>query len=165
MTIQPPDLGKYPFFEDLDAASLYVLALKTEFLLFNNRDIIFKSGQAANSLYIIQSGSVQLLTDKLHSGQDEAPSPCVIRTLDAGETFGWSCLVPPHEWRMDAEAEHRTELLVIDGEALRRECEEHPRFGFKIIKRLSQLMLDRLYAVKFQLSMHNGKPYTTAEGA
>lgn len=159
------DLSTFPFFKDLDKGCLEALAGTAKIRTVNDLEVIFRTGQPANTLYVIKSGHVQLLSEKLESAQDTDPKPYIIRKLEGGETFGWSCLVPPHQWRLDAEASGKSELVVIDGENVRKQCAANPAFGFVMLQRVAQLMLDRLYAAKFQLTMHSGKPYTAAEGA
>ena len=159
------DLAAYPFFKGLDPARLEALATHASVRAVADLEVLFRTGEPADTLYVIKSGHVQLLSEKLESAEDTDPKPYIIRKLNEGETFGWSCLVPPNQWRLDAEASGNAELIVIDGDVVRKECKDHPAFGFEMLKRVAQLMLDRLHAAKFQLTMHSGRPYSQAEGA
>ena len=67
-----------------------------------------------------------------------------------GDVIGWSWLYPPYYWHFGARAIQRTTATFYYGTRLREECEENPAFGYELMKRISQVLLDRL---QFPLSL------------
>ena len=58
----------------------------------------------------------------------------------------WSWLLPPFKWSFNARAETDSKVLEFDGEAVLKDCESDPAFGYEVIKRFSALMAERLDA-------------------
>lgn len=82
-------------------------------------EVLFHPGEPAFSLYVVQSGAVEL-----HEGER------LLKTVEAGETFGERALLEDRTWRYRARAREATNLislgapefqaLVEGSEALRR---------------------------------------------
>lgn len=159
------DLEAYAFFKGLERGLLKELSRSARTREFKDGESIFKTGGKAEHLYVILEGKVNLLSEKLASQQDVEPVATAIRSVGPGEIVGWSWLVAPYQWRFDAEAVGKTVAIEVDGAAFRGLCEANPAFGYDVLQRLTRLIVDRLYAAKFQMSMHSGKPYSSAEGA
>jgi hypothetical protein len=47
----------------------------------------------------------------------------VVQALGPGEVLGWSWLLPPYEWHYSARAAEPTDVVALDGKALRARCE------------------------------------------
>jgi CRP-like cAMP-binding protein len=77
--------------------------------------------------------------------------PITIQTLSEGEVLGWSWLVRPYHWHFDARAVEVTRAIALDGECLRQKSENDCCLGYELLKRFSQLMVERLQAARFQL--------------
>jgi hypothetical protein len=75
----------------------------------------------------------------------------VIATLEEGDIMGWSWLVPPYYWRLDARAVQQTHVLALDGKCLRSKCEENHDLGYELLKRFTQVIEQRLHATRMQL--------------
>jgi len=78
-------------------------------------------------------------------------SPITIQTLGEGEVLGWSWLVRRYEWHFDARALKLTRAIALDGECLRRKSESDNCFGYDLLKRFTDLMVERLRATRPQL--------------
>ncbi len=152
------------FFDGLDPDFLQDLAESATKKNYADRELVIKRGSKADSFFIVTMGHINIVTDKLESIEESDPAPVAIQTLGPGEVLGWSWLVPPHQWRFDAKAVGATEVLEVDGQWLRDRCEQDASLGYEILKRLTKLMADRLYATRCQLSMHSGAPFKQFEG-
>jgi hypothetical protein len=74
-----------------------------------------------------------------------------IETLHDGDLLGWSWLFPPYRWSFDAKALGETSLISFDGACLRGKCESDPVLGYELMKRISQVIIDRLQATRMRL--------------
>jgi len=59
--------------------------------------------------------------------------------------------VPPHEWRFHGRAVDTTVAIALDGACLRTKCDEHTDLGYELLKRFTQIMVQRLEATRLQL--------------
>ena len=74
-----------------------------------------------------------------------------MQTLDAGDVFGWSSLMPPYRWTFDAIAYEDTRALVIDGPGLRKALESDHDLGYEVLKRFNTVFAERLKAARLQM--------------
>jgi CRP/FNR family transcriptional regulator, cyclic AMP receptor protein len=65
--------------------------------------------------------------------------------------LGWSWLIPPYKWRFDARAIETTRALALDGKCLRGKCDEDPRLGYELLKRIAAIIAERLHATRLQM--------------
>src|SRR5262249_58537041 len=75
----------------------------------------------------------------------------LIQTQVAGDVVGWSWLLPPYEWHYSARALEPTEVIALDGKALRARCEEDHDLGYEIMKRFTLVIVRRLVATRERL--------------
>jgi CRP/FNR family cyclic AMP-dependent transcriptional regulator len=67
-----------------------------------------------------------------------------IDTLAGGEVLGWSWLFPPYRWQFSARVVEPTQVIVMDGVYLRDKAEEDNIFGYELVKRVAQVIAERL---------------------
>lgn len=138
-------LAGHPLFADLPAdCAQALLSLSAETTL-DAGQVIFREGEQADRFFLILEGAVVLEAFNLQYG------PTTVQELEDGDAFGWSVLVPPYRWRLDARAARRTRLLVLDGPALRERCEKDPSLGYLLLQRFATLLEQRLQAVRQKL--------------
>jgi CRP/FNR family cyclic AMP-dependent transcriptional regulator len=113
--------------------------------LFEPGEVIFREGEPANALYLIQSGQVALEAMTIGS------APTLIQTLTGGDVLGWSWLFPPFVWHFQARATQPTRVICCDGGHLLVQAEEDPCFGYSVMRRLSQLVIQRLQVTRKKL--------------
>jgi len=138
-------LHRHPLFTDLPVAYVRTLADCATDVHFGTGETVFREGEEANRLYLICEGQVALQAFSLQAGA------LTIDTLEAGDLFGWSWLVPPHRWRFDARAVRRTHAIALDGARLREQCDKEPALGFELLRRVAALLDKRLQATRQQL--------------
>jgi CRP/FNR family cyclic AMP-dependent transcriptional regulator len=115
---------------------------------FEPGEIILREGAIATDLYFIQSGKVAL---EFH----EPAAPDVrVQTIGSGDILGWSWLFAPFRSHFQARALERTEVLVFDGAHLLVLAENDPALGYKLMKQIAQVLIQRLQAVRQQLLEH-----------
>ncbi|GIV19669.1 MAG: hypothetical protein KatS3mg023_1420 [Armatimonadota bacterium] len=138
-------LAEHPFFAGLEKRHLEVLTGCASNALFQEGQIIFHEGEQANEFYLIREGRVAL---EIHAA---GVGTVTIQTLNAGDILGWSWLVPPYRWHFDARAVEPTRAIVLDGECLRRKCEQDHDLGYELLKRFAEIITQRLQATRLQL--------------
>jgi len=74
-----------------------------------------------------------------------------IQTIGSGDALGWSWLFPPHIWRFSARAVEPTRAIFFYGTWLRAQFEQHPGLADELMRRMAQLVVERLQATQLQL--------------
>lgn len=138
-------IAEHPFFKGLDAASVKIIVDCASNVCFQPETYIFKEGNEADYFYLIRQGQVAIEIFAPERG------PITVQTVNEGDVLGWSWLFPPYHWQFDARATKLTRATVFDGRCLRTKCETDNRLGYELIKRFSQIVVDRLQATRMQL--------------
>jgi CRP/FNR family transcriptional regulator, cyclic AMP receptor protein len=151
---QPPvplELGAHPFVAGLDHEFLRQIAEGAAERTFRVDETIVREGDPANSFYLLYEGKVALelvVPDRPRR---------TIQTIGPGEVLGWSWLLPPQRWRLDARALKPTRALSLDAPVLRRVLEARPADGYQFLLRLLPVVTTRLEMTRLQLmDLHGG---------
>jgi len=116
---------------------------------FDTDQILFREGQPANQLFLIERGRIQLESHRL----GKASSPFTpVQVLGEGEVLGWSWLFPPFTWHLQARALEPTSVIVLNGGHLLATAERDTQFGYCLMKRVARVVIQRLQATRIQLS-------------
>ena len=140
-----PILAGHPFFRDLAAPHLALLVGCASNVRFAAGEFIFHAGEAADRFFLVRDGHVAIELAPPGGGA------LTVQTIGAGHVLGWSWLVPPYHWKFDARAIEPTRALALDGRCLRAKCEADHDFGYELLKRVAQVMEERLQATRLQL--------------
>lgn len=139
------DLAEHTFLAGMDPRHMeIILGCARDERFAADRQII-SEGDEANWFYLIREGKVALEAFHLERGA------IMIQTLGPGDVLGWSWLVPPYRWRLDARALSDTRVYALDGRRLREKCEENPELGYELLKRFAAVVEQRLNATRLQL--------------
>jgi CRP/FNR family cyclic AMP-dependent transcriptional regulator len=148
-----PAVSGHPFLRSLSPAYLEILqdcAVKREFLA---GEVIFREGEIADRLYLIEEGKVALESQLPPRGH------LAVQELGPNEVLGWSWLFPPYVWHFGARAVEPTRALSFNGAHLLIACERNHEFGYELMKRLAQVLIRRLQATRRQLvRLHDSHP-------
>lgn len=139
-----PIIRQHPFLQGLEPQYLKLIVGCASNMCFKAGQLLFHEGEEANQFYMIREGKVALEIPA-------APRPIVIQTVREGDVLGWSWLVPPYRWRFDARALDPTRAIALDGKCLRTKSEEDHNLGYELMKRFSNVMVERLEATRLQL--------------
>jgi cAMP-binding proteins - catabolite gene activator and regulatory subunit of cAMP-dependent protein kinases len=111
----------------------------------NQASLVFREGDPANRFYLVLSGKIALESFVKDKGNT------LIQTIGPGDVLGWSWLFPPYFWHFNARALEHTEAIFIYATPLREECEADHELGYQLIKRMAEVMMNRLQATRKQL--------------
>ncbi len=138
-------LAAHRFFADLPPPHLALLTGCATNVRVPPGTFLARAGEPADRFFLLRGGKVVL--EIVPPGRE----PLVVQTLGEGEILGWSWLVPPHRWTLDAVAVEETRALALDGACLRGKCEADHDLGYALLKRFAIVMAQRLEATRLQL--------------
>jgi CRP-like cAMP-binding protein len=146
MTTELTELvAAHPLFASLPDAMAGLVAGCAHNEAFQSGSHLLEEGSAADTFYLLRRGRVAL---SIHA---PGRGSLVIETLEAGAAVGWSWLFPPYCWHFDATALSPVGVIAVDARCLRDKANAEPEFGYELMKRVSQIMLDRLQATQLRL--------------
>ena len=138
-------IRRHPFFQGMKAHHLSILGKNATEASYEAGETLFKEGEPANRLFLVQSGEVIL---EVH---EPADGTSVVQAVREGDVIGWSWLFPPFTWHLRARALEPTKVIVLDGAHLLAAAEQHHDFGYELMKRVAQVVIHRLQATRRQL--------------
>jgi CRP-like cAMP-binding protein len=136
---------RYSFFDGMRPEHRAVLSNGAKTAQFKAGDMIFREREPASQFYLIESGKIVL------EAHDPADSTTAVQTLGAGDVVGWSWLFPPFLWHFQARAVEPTSVIVLNGANLLVSAERDHDFGYELMKRVAQVVVNRLQATRKQL--------------
>lgn len=143
-------IAGHPFLRGLKQAHLHLLAESAMRVHHRAGEIIFHEGEPANRFYLIEQGRVLLESPRREQ------LPVTLQVIGSGDVLGWSWLFPPFVWHFQARAVEPTNALVLDGAHLLVLCENDHELGFELMKRMTQVVIQRLHATRRQWLAREG---------
>jgi CRP-like cAMP-binding protein len=100
-------------------------------------DVLFKSGDAATTLYLVFKGSVSIRY-KPYDGP-----PITLGQIGPGNVCGWSAIVGRDTYTSDGICTSETVLMCIRRESLRAFCRRYPEIGRILLHNIAELVSGR----------------------
>jgi CRP-like cAMP-binding protein len=135
-------LSAHEFFSGFSDDVLKFLCEYSGMCKLKKGQILFRPGENADKFYVIHHGCIAIQMPAIIGPALE------IQVLDKDEVLGWSWLISPYKWNFQARAEEDSELLQFDGAAILERCEQEPKFGYELLKRITVLMSVGLNAAR-----------------
>lgn len=98
--------------------------------------VLFKRGEEADYLYILEEGSVNLVIENGGS--------LVFSLTEPGDVFGWSSMVESGQYTASGVCVTDLKVVKIERERLDKIFNLHPDVGLKVLKRLAGVISQRL---------------------
>lgn len=137
-------LKSQPFTRGLAGDDLTKLVAFTRQVTFNEDHVIFQAGERSDQLYLVITGCVCV--------EVRTPVYAVcVQVVGPGEAFGWSSLLEHHDRVFQVRALGSTTALSIDARKLLAACEEDPKFGLELFRRVLELVAGRVRATEARL--------------
>ena len=135
--ISPEVIRRFPLSAGLNPEQLTQLAMAAEELEVEEGQWFFHQDQELHSMYLVLEGHVGIVI--------ELPRQEVVTTsVGAGEVFGWSGMVPPHETTAGARAMSACRVVRFDCRRVRQAFETDCRFGYIVMERMAQIVRQRM---------------------
>jgi CRP/FNR family transcriptional regulator len=109
---------------------------------------LYREGEAAGQIYILEDGAVELLTTV-----DEVELPITI-VREPGNCFGTSTMVPPHQYSLSARCAEDGALLHIKKADLDEVIKSDVVIAQVVLTNLAKHFLDRLKETRQELKIH-----------
>jgi CRP/FNR family cyclic AMP-dependent transcriptional regulator len=138
-------VAAHPLFRDIPDAMAALVAGCAHNEAFSAGERLLVEGDEADTFYLLRRGRIAL---EVHA---PGRGSLVIETLQPGAAVGWSWLFPPYRWHSDARALEPVGVIAVDARCLRAKADADPAFGYVLMQRLSEVMLDRLQATQLRL--------------
>lgn len=145
MTVSRIELVDNELLADIDPAERDTLASLAKAMTYKAGEVIFRENEEAYAVCVLLDGRVGLQMD-VGVGRR-----LMVSTVDPGEIFAWSGLVPPHQFTATARAIEDCEVAIFKSEDLTRLFAENPQFGYAMMLRIASLIGERLRDTHLQL--------------
>lgn len=156
--IDPNTLSRFGYFRDLPIDVLSDLAAASRLVSFEPSNVIFRSGDEADTLYVVIEGEVELSLETLEKKLDaqvefeeavhlrvtEKASQISVDTARPGNIFGWSALTGRPLRTVTAKCSLPTKVAVIPAQSIKAMCEGNHALGYALMKRLVDIISKRL---------------------
>jgi CRP-like cAMP-binding protein len=128
-------------FKDLDAGDLEaVLALGVPKKVMEG-EVIFTLGEEAREAYLVRGGCVNLTLPIQVNGSRR---DILVEERKEGQLLGWSGLVPPYRFTLQARAAEDTELLALPRSEVESLFSRKPELGYQVASNLARIIGQRL---------------------
>jgi CRP-like cAMP-binding protein len=138
-------VAAHPFLAGLTADHRDALAADATTGSFAAGQRVFAAGSAAETFWLLESGSVALDMPVLGRGD------VVVETLTGATVLGWSWLYPPYRWHFGAVAREPSVALAFDAASVRRRCEADAGFGYAVLNLFTPVIIQRLQATRVRM--------------
>jgi CRP-like cAMP-binding protein len=140
-----PVLRNLHLLEEFPDELLTQLATVSRVEEFSTGAVIFRQGDAAQTIYVVRDGTVSLEICASGVGCRR------ILTVGPGELLGWSPILKQKQLTATARALSTTSVVACDGPQLLAMCEQNSRWGYEFMKRAALALAQRLSATRLQL--------------
>ncbi|MEW6755313.1 MAG: cyclic nucleotide-binding domain-containing protein [Candidatus Latescibacterota bacterium] len=103
--------------------------------------VLFDLGAPADRVFVVERGRVALTLPMQVGGVEE---DVLVEEKQAGETFGWSGLVPPHRYTLKAGAAVESVVWTLPRAALLEHFAARPEIGYIVTRNLAAVIGRRL---------------------
>ena len=130
-------LDSFPVFKGVDDEYIALLKPLFEWVTYPANTTVIEQGAAADFLYIIESGKVEIFYKPY---DDEI---ITITHVEEKGLFGWSALIGSTKYSSSGVAIEELSALRIRGSDLRKLCQGYPQAGAVILDRLASAVSSR----------------------
>ena len=102
---------------------------------------LFGLGADAETMYVLERGRIALTLPVQIGGRQE---DVLVEERQAGQTVGWSALIPPHRFTLKATALVDTEAIAFTRTALLDFFAANPVVGYAVTRNLAAVIGQRL---------------------
>ncbi len=126
------------FFVGLTDAQLDMVASICEPATYQAGDVLIRENETSDELYVIGSGSIEILMNPLEDAKPTDAPPTPVAKLIHGQAFGEMALVDQGSRSATARVcEDDTFVLRISRERLLFLCDSYPVLGYRVMRNLA----------------------------
>lgn len=135
----------YRMLSELDPQQLRKLVPLAEYKQYYTGQLIFQVGDQSSFFHLIVSGEVAL--EQVAGGK-----PVRLQALHHGDAMGWSALTADARAHFQARALSAVNTVAFPSERLRQACDRDPTMGYPLMKRLLEVVAERLDSTRARLA-------------
>lgn len=107
--------------------------------VYQNGEVIMRKGEEADCMYVVQSGEVVVMLERVCDSQPESLTGARhLSVLKAGDSFGEMSLFAEQARSATVVARGTTRVVRIDKRSFLDRVHEDPSIAFQILKKLSE---------------------------
>lgn len=133
------------FLQGLGADESRVVLALGERTTFPGGASLFHLGAEAESIFVIERGRVNLTLPMQVAGRQE---DVLVEERLPGQMVGWSALIPPHRFTLNATAPLETEVIAFRRARLLEHFQAHPAVGHAVIANVAAIIGHRLQVLQ-----------------
>lgn len=141
--ISANQLKEFAFFKGFSDRELEKLATVAKEETYEAGTQMYKNGDPARSLFLLQEGKIVLVMDS-YLGPQRPPMQVTVDVVTKGESMGWSAVVEPYVYTLGALCIDRTKFIALDAVELRKLMDEDTCLGYRVMKATAQVIANRL---------------------
>jgi CRP-like cAMP-binding protein len=144
-------LREFQLFEGLKEGELKEIVPLCQERSYEDGSVVFTAGGSAEDVYMLRTGRVSILLELVIYDLEARAD---VYTIEEGETFGWSALVPPHKLTATARCQRPCDVVTINGRQLLDLLNNNRDIGFVVMRNLCRVISARLGATMIALRHH-----------
>jgi len=133
-------LADLEFFRGIGREHLRQIARYSKRCRFEAGETLFRQGDIANCFFVVSSGRVLI---EFNGGGRPVP----VQEIGPGDPVGFSWFFNPENVHFTSRALDHVEAVFFYGTLLREDCEIDHELGYELMRRTSQVMMQRLEAL------------------
>lgn len=106
---------------------------------------LFRLGEVAERLYLVERGRIALRLPMDVGGRSR---DVIVEERGVGQTVGWSALIPPHHFTLEAVALVDSVVVAMAREPLLRHFDANPVIGCAVTRNLASIIGQRLQVIQ-----------------
>jgi CRP-like cAMP-binding protein len=156
--VESNPLSGFAIVAGMPSEALAEMGRRTAVKTFGAGDVLFEEGVLATELYGLLEGEVTLSLvfqdrvlkadvrheEYVHKRVEVIEQEMVFETIEPGEIFAWSALIPPHQLTATARCSIPTRVVALPAEDLEDILARHPEAGGLFMKHLAEVIARRL---------------------
>lgn len=156
--VEPNQLSGFSIFADMPSEIIAAIARNATLKSYKTGVVLFEEGDMATELYGLLEGEVALSVlfrdrvlkaevrheEYVHKRVEIIEKEMVFETVAPGEIFAWSALIAPHQLTSTATCTEPIQLIALPVDALEAIFERAPQAGAVFMKRLAEVIAQRL---------------------
>lgn len=148
-------LREVDIFNNLNENQLSLLREGCKEKEYGNGELLFKDGVEANQIWIMQKGKVDLRFDLPGRATSEVTT---FYSEWSGNTFGWSCFVPPYKYLLSAYCSSKDcKVLQLNKKYILALFEEDSQMGYIVMSNLAHVIRTRFQMMRSTYSFRMTK--------
>jgi CRP-like cAMP-binding protein len=104
---------------------------------------IYKKGDPAKKLYLLEGGKIVLAMDT-YMGTAKPPMQVTVDIVTKGDAMGWSAVIEPYVYTLGARCIDDSKAIALDGDKLRELLNKDIKLGYAFMQATAKVIATRL---------------------